>query len=267
MSNKLFLTKVGGGLDPDVIAFLSATGISDTTITNALNTFVLDLKANSLWARIKFLHVYVGGTAFTHKFNLKSPLDLDTSFRLAFSGGWTHSSNGSLPNGSSGFARTFLVPSTELTTTSGHLFFYSRTNSNTGSPYDMGCSDDNGVVLNTTAIITRYNSNLFYGLYGNGSYSGSVSSTDSRGGFMVNRNDGTNTTMWKNGVKVKTTTESVTLPSNGVYIGCINANGSANFFSNKEIALTSSGGGFSDAEALIYYNSIQNFQTALGRQV
>ena len=119
----MFLTKVGGALDTDVVNFLTATGIVDTGIITALNDFILDVKSNGLYSRIKAMYVFLGGTSFTHKFNFINPLDTNAAFRLVFSYGFTHSSSGIAPNGTTSFAQTFLVPNTELTNSSGHLFF------------------------------------------------------------------------------------------------------------------------------------------------
>lgn len=252
--------------DVDVEAFISATGITDMTIISALNVLVLDLKANNLWSRLKAIYPMIGGTAFTHKFNLKNPTDSDIAFRLNFGSVWVHSSNGALPNGTTSYANTFFVPSTELSTSSGHLFFYSRTNSAIQG-YDIGSSDDNGVVSKTVSLIARYFTNLAYATYGNGGYVVNVSVSDGRGGFMCNRNDVTNTTLWRNGIIIKTSAETVSLTSQPLYISAVNAGGGANYFSNKECSFASIGGGFSDSEALLYYNIIQEFQTTLGRQV
>lgn len=261
----MFFAPMGGGYEPETIAFLTATGIVDVTISNAINQLVLDLKANGLWTQHKAIYPFVGGTSFTNKFNLKDPRDLDVAFRLVFTPVWTFGATGITPNGTTAFAETFLVPSTELGTADGSLFVYSRTN--TAKGYDIGASNDTGAVTNTTSLICRYTGNIAYGNYGNGSYAVNIASTDGRGGFMVNRNDGTNTTLWKNGVKIKTVAEAVTLTNRPLYIGAINAGGASNFGSNKEYAYISVGGGYSDAEALIYYNIIQTFQTALSRQV
>ena len=89
-------------------AFIAATGISDTTIINALNTMDLSLISNGLDTKMKALYPFVGGTASTHKYNFMDARDLDAAFRLAFNGGWTHSSTGALPNGTNGYANTFL---------------------------------------------------------------------------------------------------------------------------------------------------------------
>jgi hypothetical protein len=68
-------------LDPDAQAFLTATGITDPTITSAINTLVISLKNDGVWSRMVAIYPFVGGTADTHKYNLKNPQDTDAAFR------------------------------------------------------------------------------------------------------------------------------------------------------------------------------------------
>jgi hypothetical protein len=100
--------------DVNAQAFINASGVTDITTIYAVNDLVISMKADGTWAKMKAIYPLVGGTATTHKFNLKDPRDLDVAFRLSFLGGWTHSSNGILPNGLNGYADTFLTPSTTL---------------------------------------------------------------------------------------------------------------------------------------------------------
>ena len=115
-------------IDADAQAFLTAAGITDPTITSAIDTLVVQLKADGIFTKMKAIYPFVGGTATTHKYNLKNPLDTDAAFRLVFSGGWTHSANGATPNGTNAFADTFFNPSTDFVIGSTHLSYYSRTN-------------------------------------------------------------------------------------------------------------------------------------------
>ena len=78
----------------EAVNFLSAAGITDATITNAICTLVKDLKDAGIYSKFKALYPIVGGTATTHKYNLIDPQDTDAAFRLQFNGGWVHSSNG-----------------------------------------------------------------------------------------------------------------------------------------------------------------------------
>lgn len=103
------------GFDPDAEAFFTATGITDATIKGAINTFVLSLKNNSIWTKMKAIYPFVGGTATTHKYNLKDPQDTDGAFRLTFASAVTHGSNGitaSTANGANNIVDTKLNPST-----------------------------------------------------------------------------------------------------------------------------------------------------------
>ena len=77
-----------GGYTARTTAFLAATGITDTTIANALNAMDLALIAAGLDTKMYALYPIVGGTATTHKYNFMNPADTDAAFRLTFSGGW-----------------------------------------------------------------------------------------------------------------------------------------------------------------------------------
>ena len=98
------------GCDADALAFLSAAGITDATITSAICTLVTTMKADGTWAKMSAIYPFVGGTATTHKYNLKNPADTNVAFRLSFVGGWTHSGNGALPNATNAYAETYCPP-------------------------------------------------------------------------------------------------------------------------------------------------------------
>ena len=100
----------GGAVDPDAQAFITAASITDPTQQSAINQLVVDLKGYGVWTKMKALYPFCGSTASQHKWNLKDPRDLDAAFRLVFNGGWTHSVNGALPNGTNAFANTYFNP-------------------------------------------------------------------------------------------------------------------------------------------------------------
>ena len=255
-------------LDPDAVAFLTAAGITDPTITSAISTLVISMKDNGTWAKMIAIYPFVGGTATTHKFNLKNPADTNAAFRLSFIGGWTHSANGALPNGTNAYADTFLNTLTTLTKTSTHLYSYIRTNSATGNSYDMGNSSNAGASVNPTFLVTRYPGNLAYVGIADQSYGTVIASTDSRGFWGGGTNGSSTQKLFKNGSLVVSTTQGAgSLANNNLYIGANNGAGTANLFSNKESALSSISTGLSDTESSNYYTAVQTFQTTLGRQV
>jgi hypothetical protein len=97
-------------VDPDAQAFITAAGISNPTQQSAINSLVISLKGYSLWNKLYVIYPFVGGTASSHKFNLKDPRNLNAAFRLEFFGGWTHNDNGITGNGTNTLANTFFNP-------------------------------------------------------------------------------------------------------------------------------------------------------------
>jgi hypothetical protein len=256
----------GINLDPDAVAFLAAAGITDATISVAINTLVIQLKAIGVWTKLKAIYPFVGGTASTHKFNLKNPVDTNAAFRLVFSGGWTHSANGALPNGTNAYADTFYVPSAECDSLQNSMSFYSRTQSNLGSPYEIFSADNLGHQTRPYGLLVRFNTNQSF--YANGAYNLFVANSDSRGFFQA-FTDLTNQILFKNSLQ----TLSIAIPNNlisgfSLYIGASNGAGTAGQFSNKQCAFASLGGSkLTTTEAANYYTAVQAFQTTLNRQV
>jgi hypothetical protein len=249
-------------VDPDAQAFITAAAITDPTQQAAINTLVVDLKGYNIWTKSKALYPFVGGSASSHKFNLKDPRDLDAAFRLVFSGGWTHSSTGALPNGTNAFANTFLTPSTTLSLNSTHLGYYSRTNSN-ATEIEIGVQQPGG----NYNILEIRTSNVTYPLI-NQSGLTSFSDLDSLGFYLGNRTASNDIDGWKNGVKkVNGNALSNALSNIPIYIGAMNSVGTAATYTTKQCAFASIGDGLTDTEAANFYTAVQAFQTALNRQI
>ena len=261
-------TEGGIGGDLDAMAFLNAANITNATIITAINELVFALKYYGIWTKMKSIYPFVGGSASSHRLNLKDARLLDAAFCIIFSGGITHSSTGVLFNGLTGFADTRLNTNSNLVKTSAHLSLYVTNNTNSGSPYDLGNASDLFMTTDSTYLITRYSNNLAYIGIGDNSYGTSTSSTNSQGFWIGATNGGSTQKLYLNGTSIKSATAgSGNLANNNIYIGAANANGTASFFSTKEYAFASIGDGLSDAEAADLYTAVQAFQTTLGRQV
>lgn len=243
--------------DTDAQTFITNAGITDLTQKNAINQLVLDLKGYSIWTKMKALYPFVGGTATTHKYNLKNPLDTDAAFRLVFSGGWTHSSTGALPNGTNGYADTFLNNNT-LGQNDNHISGYSRTNSNT--PSTIIASWNSG--FGTSIYPRQYNG--FY-LTNNGTTVSNVPNTDSRGFFLNTRRNGTQILFQKNSTQSLLTNSSSTFITTSFKLSRTgDYNGE---YSNRELAFISIGDGLTDTDSFNFYTAVQTFQTSLSRNV
>jgi hypothetical protein len=265
----------GPNYDPDAQLFFNAQLAAGVILTpiqiTAINTLVLDLKSASVWTKLKAVYPVVGGTATSHKFNLKDPRDLDVAFRLTFSGGWTHSSTGMLPNGTNAYASTFLAPSTSLTNNSTHLSYYSRTTASGNNQGSIGVSTNPaslplftlyGRSLGNIVLMDSYN-------YLNNRLG--IVDTNGAAFYVNNRNSSTSFTANRNGAIIGTNivanTYDITTCAFPITIGALNLNGSVLQFSFFESAFASIGDGLSNAEAASYYTAVQAYQTTLSRQV
>lgn len=252
-----------GGYDADALAFFTATGITDTSIKNCVNTFVLDLKAAGIWAKMKAIYPFVGGTATTHKFNLKNPADTDAAFRLTFSGGWTHSSTGALPNGSTGYANSHFNPSTDVTISSFSFGFYSRTNNLSGVQVEIGSYT---LGTDATAQLAAYVGGFAYCQPNSGGNLFRIPQTRSDGFYLGSRTDSSNHYFQRNATQTFAT-EINKAPSHALYIGARNSTGTTQYYSSRELALAFLGDGLSTSEGSSLYTIVNTFETCLGRNV
>ena len=250
--------------DADAQAFITAAGITDPTQQSAINTLVTDLKGYSIWTKFKAIYPIVGGTASSHKWNLKDPRDLDAAFRLTYATGVTHSSTGMTGNGSSGFANTFVNPNSNLSLNSVHLSYYSRTAS-TGLQSEIGCylsASDTGTFLSY-----NYSGGNYKGLNAASTNTGSAF-TPSTGFLLASRINNTNEKYYFKGSLIDNLTKaSKGLITSNLYILAHNVNNMAYNYSLKECAFASIGNGLTDTEAANFYTAVQAFQTTLSRQV
>ena len=254
------------GFDPDAQAFITAAGITDNTQKTAINTLVLSLKANSIWTKMRAIYPFVGGTATTHKFNLKNPADTNAAFRLVFFGGWTHTTNGVQGNGTNTYADTFFIPSTQYSVIdNAALSVYSRTNIVQGA-CEIGCFNGSNSALQINVATTAFPPQQT-GTYMNNVTESKFADTDSRGFYIASRT-GTTVTMFENStLKVTQTTTALARPNVKIYVGAQNNAGAANIPSSKQLAFASIGDALTNTEAANFYTAVQAFQTSLGRQV
>jgi hypothetical protein len=267
MGAGLQTTVTGPTYDPDAQLFFNAQTAAGVTLTttqmNAVNQWVVDSKAAGIWTKFKAIYPFVGSTATSQKFNLKNPLDTNAAFRLSFIGGGTHSANGYQPNGVNAYANTFLAPSA-FYSTNMHLSYYSRTSA-IGTVLDIGCSQISGPTNYATFAPARV---AVYGQTTNGTVN-YLSQVNSLGFFIAAKLTNSSRKVFRNGIlnNSTVTTDSNNLPNTNAYIGAINDNGTAAYYSSKQCAFASIGDGLTDAEALAFYNAVQTFNTTLARQV
>ena len=259
---------LGGGavapLDPDAVAFLTAAGITDPTIESAINTLVVDMKAASIWTKMKAVYPFVGGTASTHKWNLKNPIDADAAFRLTFSGGWTHSSAGILTNGTNSYADTYL---TRAAFTSGNINFgcqglYLTAQTGIDIRYECGIAAAGQFFALRSDDISG-NNNWFNG-------SGTSKATSAilqNGGFTASSRIATNnykTILQDGSIISNVNNDTAAYSTNTFNLG--RANSTAGY-SNREFRFYFLSNPLDTTELTNFRNAVQTFQTTLSRNV
>jgi hypothetical protein len=246
--------------DADASAFFSRVSTAGGTLSNtektAVNTLVLSMKSDGIWNSMLAIYPMVGASSASCSQNLKS-----SGFTGTFSAGWTFSSTGVLPNGTSAYMDTSFVPVSNWTLSSQHISFYSRTNSQ--GDYDMGAYD--ATSASEVAILCKL-SNLAYLSLGSGFESSS--NLNGTGYYVASRTTNTLAKLFKNNSQITGSGAITTaLTNKSISLSASNRDPSPLGYGNKECAFSSIGTSLSDTDASNLYTAVQAFNTTLSRQV
>lgn len=277
-----YLTAIAVPDDSTVYYSATAQQILGSEIWTAIDTFVISLKnafsltlgVNNLSTKFPAIYPMIGGTATAHKYNLSDAQDLDASYRLAFSGGITHSRTGADPNGSNGFGDTFFNLRTyrgSSTTLVDQFTFgyYSRQNT-LANDCLMGAFDG------TTS--TRMMPNAFGAEFSaiNNATSTSTQSTRIDKLILVTRNGSSggvsNVVRYRNATQYGTSTQStaaLTNTNNKIYLfGQRNASNALEYPTSNECALAFiSVLGMNSTEVTSITTIVNTLQSSLFRNV
>jgi len=245
----------------DAQRFIDSSGITDVTEIAAVKQLVKDLQDSCLWTKLDAIYPYLGSTSASCKWNLKDPRNLDAAFRLTFSGGWTFSSTGALPNGVNAYANTYWNSVANAGTTNASMGVYLRTNTADGAKIDIGFLRSSPTAI--SGLLIRFGNEYYGAINTNGA--GPIANTNTAGFFAVSTIALDNITMHRNGVntpKIITSTSSGNL---NVFICARNLDGSPVFYSDREHMIDFLGDGLTGAELIKLYNIFTTFKTAVGR--
>lgn len=254
-------------IDPDYLAFYNrvttAGGSLTTTEQTATEQLVKDLKSYGIWTKMKAIYPMVGASSAACRQNLKS-----LNFTGSFSSGWTFASTGVTPNGTSAFFNTTFNPTGNLSVNSQCYSYYSRSNTAAGSKRELGGYNSNSLGGNEdVGLLAKFTGDIFYSIIGGTTFP-SVSNTDSRGLYIINRTSASNVKGYKNSsLVINATNSTVILLNMPIYIGCRNTNTTPGDFSDRQCAFSHISDSLTDTEASNLYTAVQAFQTTLSRQV
>jgi hypothetical protein len=207
------------------------------------------------------MYLPLWSTATNNKWNLVNPLDTNGAFRLTFATGMTHGATGMTGNGTTGYADTFLIPSTHLTIANNfHFSFYSQTQV-TESKYEMGAIT---TVQQTLALNenTTTKKSIIHGSYPTNW--ASTTSTNTRGFQIGTRLLSNDLRLHFNGSKIATNTSNWagTYVGSKVFLCAINY--SPNYASTKTCSFSSIGDGLTDTEATNFSNRVNTLLAYFG---
>ena len=157
MSKKFFHHTSYLGVEPETRAFMIAAGIPndgtvfypstpqqktglelwlivDARIVSMKTRLGLTLGVLSLYILLKYLYLFIGGTATYHKWNFIDPRDLDAAYRITWHGGVTHNENGITGNATNAYGDTHFIASS-VYGSGYHAFGHKRKNYTTGIPH------------------------------------------------------------------------------------------------------------------------------------
>ena len=254
---------VAGGIpvQPEATAFLTAAGITDPTITDAVNELVYDMKNAGIYSNMIAVYPFVGGTATTHKYNLIDPADTNAAYRLTFSG-VTHTSDGITNGGGNDQASFTRINITSLNQNSVSMGVYSGTAGQ--DRVDMaGVSSGRGIQMLVRDVNDKFSTKCM-----DSTSDTSVSNTDGRGFYQISRTSSTEYTKQKETTESSVTRTSQTPTTRYIAIGGIGQTETTSFLeTTRNYRFAYVGGGLTDSELDDYYNAVQKFQTTLGRNV
>ena len=249
--------------DSDAQAFLNAAVITDVTQANAVNQLVTDLKGYSIWTKMKALYPFVGGTASTHKWNLKNPVDSDAAFRLVFNGGVSHTSSGVAGNGTNAYYDTKFNPSVQLTSSTGGSAFIYVFNDILDAGVDLA-GYQTGV--NTRfQVMSRYAGSFYASMLATNLYS--ASNSNAIGFYGGTRPAGNTTTFYAvKDANSYSYSDSYANP-NCIVMGLAAGvdTTSVSFYTNRGQSFSCMGEGLSTTEAQNLRTAVLAFNTTLGR--
>ena len=251
--------------DADAQAFFdrvtAAGGTLTTTEQNAVNTLVVQMKADGIWTKMKAIYPMVGASAAACAQNLKS-----SSFTGTFSSGATFTSDGYNPNGAS-FMNTQLIPLNDLQLNSTHLSQYFKVY-NINAFAGIGCADD---VYFTKSLYAYWNYTNEGGIFRVNSNSNIYNSprpnTFTKGLGIISRTASNSTIFYdRTFAYANSTTISTGLSSFPISVSGRNIAGNTSGRTTNIISFTTIGDGLTNTDALNLNTSVEAFQTTLSRQ-
>jgi hypothetical protein len=254
--------------DIDAINYINAS--ANTLYQDIIDDAFISLKSNNLYNKIQAFYPFLGTTQAQHKWNAKNPQDTNTSFRLVFSGGGTHSNLGYQCNGTNAYANSFFAVNLNANINSfGATIVCGTNNANSGSDVtEMGSTNPASATNMFRLAVRQSNTSKlsYFSSYNQANGAFFTNNVDCRGVFTGLRNSISENKLFINKTLKASGTGGGTAPTGGIYIGASNQSSSPFGYSNQRIQFTAIHEGLTDAEVVALHTIIDNFEEAIGRK-
>lgn len=229
----------------------------------AVSNYVADLLNYSLFSISYAIYPMVGASINSCKVNLITPNTFSITFVNTVAGDFT--SSGWLPNGTSSYGRTGLVPSTTMSFNNTAIHYGSNSVVGPTTARDMGA---NNSTIARYILLIRNGSDFMTTTCYDVTTSPVFTNTLTSGVFTSSRTSGTNLQMYVNGNSLGTDITSSalgSLPTVEFFIGAQNVNGVASNFSTKRCINAALTQGFTPTQSMNYYLATNKMNKLLQR--
>jgi len=251
------------GVDSNAITLLDLAGITDNQEREDVGILTRDLINSPIWNKSIAIYIFAGSTAQSHAINLKIP----GTFNLSFFGGWTHSATGALPNGINGYARTAIIPSSDMIANNMAFSVYSRT-AGTSTGVQFGSITSTPTQQLQMRVHGDGSLRVLFDTYNTTTGRIRIGATQTSKAYNVfTRISPTASEVFQDNVsQASIVTGGGTVPTHELYMSGRNNVGTADAFSSTELAFAHVGEGLTTAEVAIITAIVEAHQVRRNRQ-
>jgi hypothetical protein len=257
-------TQAAAGYDSDAQAYISAVGITNTSHKDAIDDFVVGVKAAGLWATKMRAFWPLYGTSYNEaKFNLRNPANTDGAYRLTQNGSVTIN-NGAVVTTSGatdGFDTHFSATDSGIGQNDNCQFVSVKTTAD-GILVPFGTMNPGGTCANY--IVPNNSGALWVANMAATPDTSQSSGGTAIGRFFHTRVNGTQVGIYKNASLVGTVNINSVTPVSGSFYICNGGNGGLPPFPGR-VSMAGMFVGLTGSEIATLDGLISTLETALGR--
>ena len=256
----LAATGLQAALDADASAYIARAAITDATQKSAVNDLVVNLKTASLWTKGRAIYPFVGGSDTAHSKNLKAD-----AYNITWSGaGVTHNANGITGNAVTAYGTTGFDFATDGHATEASLYVYCRTAAATNNCDWIGAINSGS--SNRAGLGNAGNAVALLGISSNGLGSSTIAVSSNFSRHVAGNRSGASAQELYADATQATNTEAFTSRcNNDIFLLARNGNGTADKFTNSNLAFAWIGDSLTSGEWSTFRGIIDTFQAALSR--